>query len=72
METSIIGASPNADQEPATQSAIRAGNSEKMSYSQGQRMLKNVEVADATSWVQSNLSKRTETLTSSGPHINKP
>lgn len=31
----------------ATQAAIRAGYSQKTAYSQGQRLLKNVEVADA-------------------------
>jgi phage terminase small subunit len=36
----------------ATQAAIRAGYSEATAYSQGQRMLKNVEVANALSEAQ--------------------
>lgn len=39
----------------ATQAAIRAGFSEKTAYSQGQRLLKNVEVAAA---IQSAMDKR--------------
>ena len=39
----------------ATQAAIRAGYSEATAYSQGQRLLKNVEVADA---IQKQMDKR--------------
>lgn len=41
----------------ATQAAIRAGYSEDTAYSQGQRMLKNVEVAAA---VQAEMDKRAQ------------
>ncbi len=41
----------------ATKAAIRAGFSEKTAYSQGQRLLKNVEVAAA---IQKALAKRSE------------
>ena len=41
----------------ATQAAIRAGYSEKTAYSQGQRLLKNVEVAAA---IQKALAERSE------------
>lgn len=41
----------------ATQAAIRAKYSEKTAYSQGQRLLKNVEVAKRVAYLQSELSK---------------
>ena len=44
----------------ATQAAIRAGYSEATAYSQGQRLLKNVEVADAIQKRMDKRSKRTE------------
>jgi phage terminase small subunit len=44
----------------ATQAAIRAGYSEKTAYSQGQRLLKNVEVAAAIEAAQGDRSERTE------------
>lgn len=44
----------------ATQAAIRAGYSEKTAYSQGQRLLKNVEVQAALSSAQSDRSERTK------------
>ena len=43
----------------ATQAAIRAGYSKKTSYSMGQRLLKNVEVAAAIAKAQGARSKRT-------------
>lgn len=44
----------------ATQAAIRAGYSEATAYSQGQRMLKNVEVAAEIQKAMDERSKRTE------------
>ena len=44
----------------ATQSAIRAGYSEKTAYSQGQRLLKNVEVASRIDEALAKRSERTE------------
>lgn len=44
----------------ATQAAIRAGYSEKTSYSQGQRMLKNVEVQEALSTAQNKTATKLE------------
>ena len=44
----------------ATKAAIRAGFSEKTAYSQGQRLLKNVEVADAVQKALAERSERTE------------
>ena len=44
----------------ATQAAIRAGYSEKTAYSQGQRLLKNVEVQQAIQNVMTERAKRTE------------
>lgn len=44
----------------ATQAAIRAGYSEKTAYSQGQRLLKNVEVAEAIERGQSKTGQRLE------------
>ena len=44
----------------ATKAAIRAGYSEKTAYSQGQRLLKNVEVADAIQKALAERSERTE------------
>lgn len=44
----------------ATQAAIRAGYSEKTAYSQGQRLLKNVEVQAAIAEAQAQRAKRTE------------
>ena len=44
----------------ATQAAIRAGYSRKTAYSQGQRLLKNVEVAAAVARRQAELQKRAE------------
>ena len=44
----------------ATKAAIRAGFSEKTAYSQGQRLLKNVEVADAIQKALAERSERTE------------
>jgi phage terminase small subunit len=43
----------------ATQAAIRAGYSEKTAYSQGQRLLKNVEIREAIAREQDRLSERT-------------
>lgn len=42
----------------ATQAAIRAGYSQKTAYSQGQRLLKNVEVAKAVSQHAANTSEK--------------
>lgn len=44
----------------ATQAAIRAGYSDATAYSQGQRLLKNVEVAAAIQAQMDNRAKRTE------------
>jgi phage terminase small subunit len=44
----------------ATQAAIRAGYSEKTAYSQGQRLLKNVEIAKAVQEAMGKRSQRTE------------
>lgn len=44
----------------ATQTAIRAGYSEKTAYSQGQRLLKNVEVQAAITKAQQERSERTK------------
>lgn len=44
----------------ATQAAIRAGYSEKTAYSQGQRLLKNVEVAVRITELQGKRSDRTQ------------
>ena len=44
----------------ATQAAIRAGYSENTAYSQGQRLLKNVDVAAALKSAQEKRSERTE------------
>tara|TARA_Y100000780_G_scaffold112139_1_gene101292 strand:- start:604 stop:1167 length:564 start_codon:yes stop_codon:yes gene_type:complete len=44
----------------ATQAAIRAGYSEKTAYSQGQRLLKNVEVLNAIATEQNKRLERTE------------
>lgn len=44
----------------ATQAAIRAGYSEKTAYSQGERLLRNVEVAQGIEAAQEARSKRTE------------
>lgn len=44
----------------ATQAAIRAGYSEKTAYSQGQRLLKNVEIAQALETAMAARSQRTE------------
>lgn len=44
----------------ATQAAIRAGYSEKTAYSQGQRLLKHVEVAAALTAAQQARSERTK------------
>ena len=44
----------------ATQAAVRAGYSTKTAYSQGQRLLKNVEVADAVARALARLTERTE------------
>jgi phage terminase small subunit len=44
----------------ATQAAIRAGFSEKTAYSQGQRLLKDVEVAAAVELAQAKRAERTE------------
>ena len=44
----------------ATQAAIRAGYSEATAYSQGQRLLKNVEVAGYIASAQSERSERTQ------------
>lgn len=44
----------------ATQAALRAGYSAKTAYSQGQRLLKNVEVAEAIQRVMDERSERTE------------
>ena len=43
----------------ATQAAIRAGYSEKTAYSQGQRLLKKVEIAAAIQAAQIEVSRRT-------------
>jgi len=43
----------------ATQAAIRAGYSVKTAYSQGERLLRNVEVATAIAAAQADRSKRT-------------
>lgn len=44
----------------ATQAAIRAGYSERTAYSQGQRLLKNVEIQRSIAEAQEDRSKRTE------------
>ena len=44
----------------ATQAAIRAGYSERTAYSQGQRLLKDVDVASALTQARTARSKRTE------------
>ncbi len=44
----------------ATQAAIRAGYSAKTAYSQGERLLRHVEVASAIQAAQIEVSKRTE------------
>ena len=44
----------------ATQAAIRAGYSEKTAYSQGQRLLKHVEVAEAVMTAKRKRSERTK------------
>ena len=44
----------------ATQAAIRAGYSEKTAYSQGERLLRNVEVAAAVAEAKAARSERTE------------
>ena len=44
----------------ATQAAIRAGYSERTAYSQGQRLLKNVEIQKAMSVAMENRSSATE------------
>lgn len=44
----------------ATQAAERAGYSKKTAYSQGQRLLKNVEIQSAIQEAMNNRSKRTE------------
>ena len=44
----------------ATQAAVRAGYSPRTAYSQGQRLLKNVEVAAAIELTRSKLTERTE------------
>lgn len=44
----------------ATQAAIRAGYSKDTAYSQGQRLLKNVEVASAIQEAQNKRSERTQ------------
>lgn len=44
----------------ATQAAIRAGYSAKTAYSQGQRLLKNVEVADSIEKARQEQFKRTQ------------
>jgi phage terminase small subunit len=44
----------------ATQAALRAGYSEKTAYSQGQRLLKNVEIQDIIQERMKERSKRTE------------
>jgi phage terminase small subunit len=44
----------------ATQAAIRAGYSEKTAYSQGQRLLKDVEIAAAIAEAQKQRSERTQ------------
>ena len=43
----------------ATQAAIRAGYSQKSAYSQGQRLLKNVEVAEIIRTLQVSLQEQT-------------
>lgn len=43
----------------ATKAAIRAGYAEKAAYSQGQRLLKNVEVAELITKLKANQSERT-------------
>ena len=43
----------------ATQAAVRAGYSPKTAYSQGQRLLKNVEVAAAIEFARAVLTERT-------------
>lgn len=43
----------------ATQAAIRAGYASKTAYSQGQRLLKNVEIAEHIAELKSNQSERT-------------
>lgn len=50
----------------ATQAAIRAGYSEKTAYSQGQRMLKNVETEKA---IQGAMNKRSEKLQISAEYV---
>ena len=44
----------------ATQAAITAGYSEKTAYSQGQRLLKNVEIAKALTKAQEKRAERTQ------------
>lgn len=50
----------------ATQAAIRAGYSEKTAYSQGQRMLKKVEVKEA---IDKSLTKRSDKLDLSAEYV---
>lgn len=50
----------------ATQAAIRAGYSEKTAYSQGQRLLKNVETEKA---IQSAMNKRSQKLQISAEYV---
>ncbi len=49
----------------ATQAAIRAGYSPKTAYSQGQRLLKNVEVAEAVRAKEVRLSRKIEVTVAS-------
>ncbi len=49
----------------ATQAAIRAGYSPKTAYSQGQRLLKNVEVAEAVRAKEARLSRKIEVTVAS-------
>ncbi len=44
----------------ATQAAVRAGYSAETAYSQGQRLLKNVEIADAVQAAMDSRSEKTE------------
>jgi phage terminase small subunit len=44
----------------ATQAAMRTGYSEKTAYSQGQRLLKDVEIQDFIAEAQANRAKRTQ------------
>jgi phage terminase small subunit len=44
----------------ATQAAIRAGYSERTAYSQGQRLLKNVEITDAIAAKRAAVSEQTQ------------